>query len=268
MANIKSIVKVMNFQALLHVDSAHRAADKYLLLEKDVSRMIDIIENNQNLILDKKVIDVNSSPNAPRLRIYIGSDLGFCGIINASVNRQLEKENGNNDLVIIGKKIHTNQTPIIEMARDEFDNKFSEITTIFENAINNKTYSGIDIFYNHYHNMSHIEPIMKTIFPIEIEKDIGEKKDIGLYTDDFFIEGGNPEKLLRELTVTYLNFEMQTAIISSYASENILRQQATNESLKHIDEMETEKKWQEHKEREATSVSRIIDSYTKLRYRG
>lgn len=267
MANIKSIVKVMNFQALLHVDSAHRAADKYLLLEKDVSHMIDIIENNQNLILDKKAIDVNTHANAPRLRIFIGSDLGFCGIINASVNRELEKESGNNDIVIIGRKIHTNQKPIIEMARDEFEERYNEISQVFENAINNRTYSGIDIFYNHYHNMSHIEPIMKTIFPIEIKK-TDEKKDLGLYTDDFFIEGGNPERILRELTVTYLNFEMQTAIISSYASENILRQQATNESLKHIDEMEIEKKWQEHKDREAVSVSRIIDSYTKLRYRG
>lgn len=261
MANIKSIVKVMNFQALLHVDKAHRTADKYLLLERDVNKMINIIENNKNLILDKKFAKVN--PEAPRLRIYIGSDLGFCGVINASVNKELMKENGKNDIVIIGRKIHTDKPVKFEVSRDDFDDKFSEISTLFEEGIKNKLYSGIDIFYNHYHNMAQIEPMMKTVFPVESEKE----SDDDLYKDDFLIEGGDVEKILQELTITYLNYELKSAIVSSYASENILRQQATNESLKHIEELEEQKRWIEHKLREKISVSRVIDSYTKLKYR-
>ena len=261
MANIKSIVKVMNFQALLHVDKAHRTADKYLLLERDVNKMINIIENNKNLILDKKFAKVN--PDAPRLRIYIGSDLGFCGVINASVNKELMKENGKNDIVIIGRKIHTDKPVKFEVSRDDFDDKFSEISSLFEEGIKNKLYSGIDIFYNHYHNMAQIEPMMKTVFPVESEKE----SDDDLYKDDFLIEGGDVEKILQELTITYLNYELKSAIVSSYASENILRQQATNESLKHIEELEEQKRWLEHKLREKISVSRVIDSYTKLKYR-
>lgn len=261
MANIKSIVKVMNFQALLHVDKAHRTADKYLLLEKDVNKMINIIENNRNLILDKKFAKIDEK--APRLRIFIGSDLGFCGVINASVNRELLKEDGNNTIIIIGRKIHTNKPIKMEVSRDDFDDRFSEITSIFEEGLKNKLYSGIDIFYNHYHNMAQIEPMMKTVFPIEVLKE----EDEDLFKDDFLIEGGDVEKILQELTITYLNYELKSAIVSSYASENILRQQATNESLKHIEEMEEQKRWLEHKEREKVAVSRVIESYTKLTFR-
>ena len=261
MANIKSIVKVMNFQALLHVDSAHRTADKYLLLEKDVNTMINTIENNRNLILDKKFAKIDET--APRLRIYIGSDLGFCGIINASVNRELLKEDDKNAIIIIGRKIHTDKNVILEISRDEFEDRFSEITMIFEEGIKNKTYSGIDIFYNHYHNMAQIEPLMKNVFPIENKND----EDEDIYKDDFLIEGGDVEKILQELTITYLNYELKSAIVSSYASENILRQQATNESLKHIEEIEEQQRWIAHKEKEKIAVSRVIDSYTKLRVR-
>lgn len=261
MANIKSIVKVMNFQALLHVDKAHRTADKYLLLEKDVNKMINIIENNRNLILDKKFAKVDE--NAPRLRIFIGSDLGFCGVINASVNKELMKEDGKNVIVIIGRKIHTNKPVKFEVSRDEFEDRFHEISELFEEGIKNRLYSGVDIFYNHYHNMAQIEPMMKTVFPVTIEKE----DDEDLYKDDFLIEGGDVEKILQELTITYLNYELKSAIVSSYASENILRQQATNESLKHIEEMEEQKRWLEHKAREKVAVSRVIDSYTKLTFR-
>lgn len=262
MANIKSIVKVMNFQALLHVDKAHRTADKYLLLEKDVNKMINIIENNKNLILDKKFAKID--PNNPRLRIFIGSDLGFCGVINASVNRELLKEDGSNDIVIVGRKIHTDKPIKYEVSRDDFEDKFSDITALFEDGIKNKRYSGVDIFYNHYHNMAQIEPMMRTIFPVESKKD---DEDEDLFKDDFLIEGGDVEKILQELTITYLNYELKSAIVSSYASENILRQQATNESLKHIDELEEQKRWAEHKMREKVAVSRVIESYTKLTFR-
>lgn len=261
MANIKSIVKVMNFQALLHVDKAHRTADKYLLLERDVSKMINIIENNRNLILDKKFAKIDE--NAPRLRIFIGSDLGFCGVINASINKELIKEDGSNVLIVIGKKIHTNKPIKLEVSRDDFENKFAEISTIFEEGVKNKQYSGVDIFYNHYHNMAQIEPMMKTVFPVETIKD----DNVDVYKDDFLIEGGNAEEILQELTITYLNYELKSAIVSSYASENILRQQATNESLKHIEEIEEQKRWFEHKMREKIAISRVIESYTKSTFR-
>lgn len=261
MSNIKTIVKVMNFQALIHVDSAHRKADKYLKLEKDVSHMISVIENNRNLVLDSKAMKVK--PDAPRLRIFVGSDLGFCGVVNSAVNNELAKEDGTNTLIIIGKKIHTKHKVALSMSRDELEDNYKKIEAIFKDGIKNKLYSGIDIFYNHYYNMSHISPIMKTVYPMSVEK----IEDEEIYNDDFMVEGGDVEQILTSLMVTYLNYEMRSAIVNSYASENILRQQATNESLKHIDEMEEVQRWEDRKKKNAIAVSRIIDSFVKTKYR-
>ncbi len=223
--------------------------------------MIGIIENNRNLSLDNKAMKVNES--APRLRIFIGSDLGFCGVINSSVNKELSKETGLNTLIIIGKKIHTKHNVALRMSRDEFEKRYVEIEKMFADGIKNKLYSGIDIFYNHYHNMSTITPMMKTIYPIKSE----EKVDDNIFKDDFMIEGGNVEEILQSMIATYLSYETKSAIVNSYASENILRQQATNESLKHIDEMEEKEKWEIRKQKNALAVSRIIDSFTKSKHK-
>ena len=262
MSNIKTIVKVMNFQALIHVDAAHRIADKYLQLEKDINRMISVIENNRNLSLDSKALKIDEK--APRLRIFIGSDLGFCGVVNSSVNQTLAKETGENVLVIIGKKIHTNLNVALSMSRDEFDDNYDRIAAMFKDGIENKKYSGIDIIYNHYYNMSHISPVTRTIYPLE-KKDQGKEAEVN--KDDFLIEGGDVTSILQSLIVTYINYEMRSAIINSYAAENIIRQQATNESLKHIEENEQIEKWELRKKLNALSVSRVIDSFVKKKYR-
>ena len=83
--NIKLVVKAMNFHALLHVESARKKAKKYFYLEQEVSGLIEMIVNNRNFILDKHLLKVK--PSKPALNIYIGSDLGFCGSINAQVDK-------------------------------------------------------------------------------------------------------------------------------------------------------------------------------------
>ena len=63
--SIRNIVKVMNFHALIRVDNAKRKADKYRMMEEQLYRMMDVIMNNRNLILDKKVMEPN--PNSTML---------------------------------------------------------------------------------------------------------------------------------------------------------------------------------------------------------
>lgn len=258
--NIKTIVKVMNFHAILRVDKAHKAADKIARLEREVTHMIDVIQNNRNLILDKWVLVPNEK--GKRLQIYIGSDLGFCGAVNASVNAIMEKEGADNVKIIIGRKLHKASNTILQMAVDEFNDRYSEIEAILYEGIRMRKYSGIDLIYDHYHNMTHIEPTKRTIFPIVVDRDDNET-----YREDFSVEGGDLNSLMEELIVTYINYEIKGAAINSYASENILRENATNESLKRIDEMEQEELWQERRIKNELSARKVIDSFIKTRYK-
>ena len=258
--NIKAIVKVMNFHALLRVDRAHKEADQYQMLEREVARMVDIIQNNRNFILDRWVLQPKEG--APRLRIYIGSDMGFCGAVNASVNSVLDKEAPENTVISIGRKLHQRGTVTLSVTRDEFEPRYAEIEALLAEAVRKRKYSGIDIIYDHYYNMSHIELLEKTIFPVEFERSTQET-----YKEDFSVEGGDVNELMEELLITYLNYEVKSAAVNAFASENILRQNATNESLKRIDEMEERALWAYRKERNLVAARRVIDSYTKTKYR-
>ena len=258
--NIKAIVKVMNFHALLRVDRAHKEADQYQMLEREVARMVDIIQNNRNFILDRWVLQPKEG--APRLRIYIGSDMGFCGAVNASVNGVLDKEAPENTVISIGRKLHDREMVALSVTRDEFEPRYAEIEKLLSEAVRKRKYSGIDIIYDHYYNMSHIELLEKTIFPVEFERSTQET-----YKEDFSVEGGDVNELMEELLITYLNYEVKSAAVNAFASENILRQNATNESLKRIDEMEERALWAYRKERNLVAARRVIDSYTKTKYR-
>ncbi len=259
--NIKTIVKVMNFHALLRVDRAHRDADQYQMLEREVARMIDIIENNRNFILDKWI--QIPPKDAPRLRIYIGSDLGFCGAANASVNSMLERDKEENTVITIGRKIRPSEPVDLRLTREEFETRYEEIEKILSDGVRNRRFSGIDVCYDHYYNMTHIEPVEKTIFPIQK----GERDQYETYTEDFSVEGGSIDELMDDLIITYLNFEIKSAAVNAYASENILRQNATNESLKKLDEMELEAKNKERKKNNELAARKVIDSYIKTKYR-
>lgn len=255
--NTKIIVKVMNFHSLIRVDVARKKAEKYLQLEKEASDIIDMIVNNRNFILDKKLWEVDSTK--PALNIYFGSDYGFCGSINFQVNQLLAKDE-DSDKILIGKKLHNRGNNILmKLAREEFIHRYDEIEKILENSIIRREHSEVNLIYNHFHNTSSIELKKKKIFPFSIDL---ESK--GKYKEDYYVEG-DANTILINLVTSYLNYEVKIADVNSYASENIMRQNATSESLKKIEERELEAWMEERKEKTQKEFSKVIDSYTKRR---
>jgi len=253
---VKPIVKVMNFHSLIRVDKARKKAEKYLSLEKEVADMIDVIANNRNFILDKKLWTVDETK--PELVIYFGSDLGFCGNINFSVNQYIDKDK-TSDKIIVGRKLRQRaDNVILRIARDDFYTEYEKIFEILDDSIKNKTHSKIKLIYNHFHNTTNIETVEKTVFPLQIER--GNK----VYTDDFYVEG-DASKILYDMFVTYINYEVRIAEVNSFASENIFRQNSTRESLNKIEELEEEEKTAENKEKTQKEFEKIIDNYTKTR---
>ena len=231
---IRNVVKVMNFHSLLRVDTARKNAEKYFEYEREITDFADNILNNRNLILDKKILKLNKEDKP--LNVYIGNDLGFCGNFNTNVN-DLAKADANVDKIVIGKKItNEKQNVILSMTKDEYPNKIGEIEDILYDAILNAKYSEVNIIYNHYYNISKIELRKKKILPIENikEEEIQRKKQ---HLEDFAIEG-DINSILRNIIVLYLSYEIKIATENSFASENIMRQTITKESLKKLDEIE------------------------------
>lgn len=253
---IKPIVTVMNFHALLRVDSSRRLAERQKLLEKEISALMDKIVNNRNIVLDKKTLKVN--PRAPELGIYFGSDHGFCGSINSEINARLLL-NDKEEKIVIGSRLNSPQKPLAAMKREEFEKGFPDIEKLLVLAVKKRKYSRIHLYYNHYYNMSRIEPVKKCIYPFTIGADNKDRN-----TEDYMIEG-NFEELMENLAVTYLSCEVKIAAANSFASENIIRQNVTSDSLDKIDELEMEETRAGRRQKNRIAFAKVIETYIRKR---
>ncbi|MBR1390850.1 MAG: F0F1 ATP synthase subunit gamma [Lachnospiraceae bacterium] len=256
--NVKNIVKVMNFHALLRVDKSRKIAKKYAYLGDAVADMIDNIVNNRNIQLDFTIFKVDQS--LPVLNIYLGGDLGFCANLNSNITRELwQDEEGYK--IVIGRKIHAkhdDERVLLALSREEFEEDRSRVFSIVEDAFLNKRYSKINLIYNHYYSSSEVEFKIRPLYPLP-----RHLKSDNTYDEDFSYEG-EIEPLLEKLIVLYLQYELIVAGEVSSAALNITRQNTTSESLKKIDEREEQRQMVERRETREKEFGKVLDNYTKL----
>ena len=257
--NVKAVVKVMNFHALLRVDASGKKAMMYSTMEEELSSMMRILQSNRNLKLDKRIRLPDE--NLPVLRIYIGSDLGFCGNVNTSVSSVLQRDT-DSEKIVIGKKLHKPADTMLYLSREEYTNDFEGVRDYLEKAVRARCWSAVEIVYNHYYNVTSIKQEIKRIYPLT-EKNEEEVVPLNEW-DDFEIEG-DAERLLEDMTISCLIYEVHIAAASAYASENIMRQNATSESLKKLDEIEAETTRLKRKEKNQAAFKKTIDSFVKQR---
>lgn len=256
---IKSVVKVMNFHSLLRVNYSKKRAEQLFSYEKELTNFVDSIVNNKNLILDKKMLRMNS--DSKELNIYIANDLGFCGNFNSNVNNEL-KTNKNCDQIVIGKKIiskKANKNIILSMTKEQYNQNAVLLDEILLESIRDKSYSKINVIYNHYYNAGKIELVKKQLLPLDNEI-IGNKEKV--HKEDFVVEGDINEILLNIIAL-YLSYEIKVATENSYASENIERQVMTKKSLEKIDEIEEEKRIKANREKRIEDNVKLLNNVIK-----
>ena len=179
MANIKNIVKVMNFHSLVRVDKAKKEAKKFFGVEDELCRMLYQITNNKNLKLDKKIFLENNQGIV--LNIYIGNDLGFCGDFNFQLQRAV-KQDLDSYKIIIGKKIFKkddDEKVLLQIEKKEFLNEYYKIDNIISKYIYENKIKEINVFYNHYYNVNDIRLETRRLFAL----DIGTFEDVNLNSD-------------------------------------------------------------------------------------
>ena len=192
----------------------------------------------------------------PVLRIYLGSDFGFCGAVNATVSAAL-KQDASSEKIVIGKKIRRQSEVSLFLTQEQYEQDFDSVKRYLERAVKERPWSAVELVYNHYYNMSSIRQVERRIYPIE-----QPPEEEGEPWADFVIEG-DVEDMINNMTVSYLVYELKIAAASAYAAENIMRQNATSESLKKLDEREEEETRYARKAKNAASFQKTIDSYVK-----
>ena len=251
---VKSVVKVMNFHALLRVNDARRQVEQAHDYEKELSTIIKDITNNR--IFQQENVSIKMNEHGKELNIYMGSDLGFCANFNIDVMAFLNEDSDDNDKIIIGKKISKNYKNVIfSINKDEFAERQSEIYELILDGILKKKYSKVNIIYMHYYNMGRQEVVKAVLLPFQ---GVDEKCNDKRIEDDFVIEG-DLEYIVWNLVSIYASMEVKIAEAWSWASENVQRQLFTDKSLKRIEEMEEEKIRLARKEKRMENFKILVD---------
>ena len=254
MANIKNIVKVMNFHSLVRVDRAKRDASKYFGVEDELCKMLYQIINNNNLKLDKKLLFENT--NGIALDIYIGNDLGFCGDFNYQLQKAIRND-VDSYKIIIGKKIFKKDDDkvLLQIEKVNFASEYYKIDDIISSYIFDKKIKEINVCYNHYYNVNDIKFIKKRLFPL----DIGIYDDVNLNVD-FTIET-DVNEFLSSLLSLAICYQIKIFECNSFASENVMREKITSESIDKIEKREEEERIRTLKEKNMESFKKQINNY-------
>lgn len=260
MAKVRNIVKVMNFHSLLRVDSARKKAEKYFLLQDEITLMIDQIIYNKNLIVDKKILEPRKK--GKKLVIYFGSDRGFCSNYNSQVGEYIA-EDTDSDKVLLGTKlIRYDREAMVHISRESFQSKPQQVFDILGNVVMSPEYSEIHVVYNRYASVTDIRVEKRMIYPIDSKK----KENVDYYTD--FSWEGEVDDILRNLVKLYLRYQVKLCDFNTSAAENILRQNTTSESLKKIDELDEVFTKKVRKEKKVKEFRKVIETHSKSRHQG
>lgn len=232
MKNIKPIVQVMNLFSLVRINSAKSKVEEFGITSSVLTKIISSIMYNDNIVLDKN--SITPDVTKPVLNVYIASDYGFCSSYNQVVSQKI-KETKDDYKIIIGKKIvYDDDKVITKVSKDDFYKEIGMLKDILSDAVNNRKYSKIVIYYNHYYNYSKSEFTSLQVFPVEYDEKYKENVDFLIETDI--------KSFINNLIVYYVCYELEICEIFSWASENVIRNTMTSSALKKLDELETEEK--------------------------
>lgn len=258
MANIKNIVKVMNFHSLVRVEKAKREANRFFGVEDELCKMLYQVINNNNLRLDKKILVEN--PNGIVLNIYIGNDLGFCGDFNYQLQRAIKSDNDSYK-IIIGKKIFAHNQDdkvLLQINKNDFLHEYYQIDNMISQYIYDKKIKEVNVFYNHYYNVNDIRFEKKKLFPL----DIGTYDDVDLDVD--FVIETDINELISHIISLSICYQIKFYESNSYASENVMREKITSESIDKINKIEEEQKIKETKEKKHANLEKQISDYKNI----
>ena len=255
MANIKNIVKVMNFYSLVRVDKAKRDAQKFFNVDEELDRVLYQLVNNNNLKLDKKILLAN--PNGITLNIYIANDMGFCADFNTTIRKAIN-EDKDAKKIIIGKKVFLekpDENILLQLRKKRYLKDYKQIDDIIYKNISEKKVKEINVIYNRYINVNDIVLDRKKVFPIDITNK--KYQDIKL-TNDFVIET-DVDSLFYNIVSLLICYQVQLLERSSWASENVMREKVTRESSKKIEEIETARQLERRKIKKDIDFKKQID---------
>ena len=265
-SNTQQITKAMKMVAAARL----RRAQENIINARPYSKKISEVLSNlfslqkdfQNALTVKREIKNVSV-------VVITSDRGLCGAFNMNVIREAESLIKNDysdfeiDLYCIGKKgldyfnrrkinIVKNYTGIFSGLKFETARRISnELTAKY---LSNQT-DKVIIIYNEFKSVIQQKIIVKQFLPVEIES----SSDVTTKFSGEFIFEPNQIEIIKTLFPKYLNSNVWTALLDSYAAELGARMTAMDMATENAKELIRSLNLSYNKKRQASITSEILE---------
>lgn len=255
MANIKNIVKVMNFHSLIRVDKAKRDAEKFRSVETELNLVLSMLLHNRNLKLDQKLLDPN--PDGVTIKVYLGNDLGFCGSFNAALLQAIRADKESLK-IIIGRKIKVapDDKVLLQLDKEEFFKEYQQLSDLIYQYVSEKKVKEILAVSNYYHSVSNIQLESRTLYPITLDDSLMEQVNLDY---DFVVET-SINKLITSVACFGICYQIKMLERNCFASENVMREGITRTSIKKIEENEAEAIKEERKAKKEKNFKKQISN--------
>ena len=205
--------------------------------------------------------------------IVVTSDRGLCGGFNMNAILSAEElikdsykdiyDNGNLSLYCIGKKgndyfskrnykIERSDTGIFSNLKFEFVTQFNK--ELSQKFLSNE-FDQIIVVYNKFKSIVQQEIIHKQLYPVKPEINKGAQEEINL---DYIFEP-NKVEIINTLLPTYLNAQLWTVLLNSYAAELGARMTAMDMATENAEEMIRSLQLTYNKQRQASITKEILE---------
>ena len=272
--SVKSTRQITNAMEMVSAAKLRKAQDNIMQIRPYTNKLNDILRDlDTDLISFKENIFFKERKPGKILLIVVTSNRGLCSTFNSNVIKRTmqiadekyrsENENGNLDIIAIGKKgkdfLKSKKYNVIESHIEIFDmlhfnNVLPIVKKIIENFVNNK-YSIVEIIYNQFKNAAVQILIEEQFLPIVYkEKTLDRFESVTEY-----ILEPTKEYIIQEIIPKSLQVQFYKILLDSYASEHGARMTAMHKATDNATELIMDLQLEYNKARQASITKEILE---------
>lgn len=235
-------------------------------IEEVLNNLLQIEKNFENDLLAKRGVEKIAV-------ILVTSDRGLCGGFNMNVIRRTEErikndysdlyENDNVKLFCVGKKGVDYFKKHNSVLENGYPGVFSDLKFEFASSLMSEMksrfisgeFDRVEVIYNKFKSVAQQEITVKQLLPIVPGV---SDEEAGLNISEFIYEP-NKVSIINSLLPKYLNVQMWSALLESYAAELGARMTAMDMATENAKELIRSLQITYNKERQASITSEILE---------
>lgn len=284
MANLKEIrTRILSVKSTRQITSAmkmvsaarlRKAQDNIIQIRPYTNKLNDILRDldTSQVTYNENIFFKERKPERILL-VVVTSNRGLCGTFNSNAIKKtmqiadekyrIQNENGNLDIIAIGKKgkdlLKSKKYNVVDSNIEIFDMlHFSNVLPIakkiIEDFANNK-YSVVELIYNQFKNAALQILVEEQLLPIVYKERTMDRFESSA---EYILEPGK-EYIIEELIPKSLQVQFYKILLDSHASEHGARMTAMHKATDNATDLIRELQLQYNKARQASITKEILE---------